>query len=164
MLAEPKLAIILQPHLRGSSSSSSQPKAKPPASVDGPASGGDKSRAAKRRARVAREKAAADAAAAELARVKAETARLKAAARSSGGGGGGKAGKAAGRNTPNMPRELVGKSAVSAKGVRMCYGFNMACGCTKAQPGQSCDRGFHGCMEPLPDGAACGKPHPCANH
>ena len=46
----------------------------------------------------------------------------------------------------------------------MCYGFNMAVGCNKAQPGQSCDRGLHGCMEPMPDGTACGKPHCLANH
>ena len=63
-----------------------------------------------------------------------------------------------------MPMELIGKAAVAADGRRMCYGFNMSAGCSKALPGQSCDRGFHGCMEPLADGTACGKPHCLANH
>ena len=65
---------------------------------------------------------------------------------------------------PSLPAELIGKAAVAADGRNMCYGFNMAAGCTQAQPGQKCSRGWHGCMEPLADGTACGKPHCLANH
>ena len=160
MLAEPKLAIILQPLLRaqrsGAASSFEQaPKTKQPPG-DGPAK---PSKKAKRRANQLK---AQEEAAKALDKAKAETARAQSqarAAKAGGGKGAGGAGKA-----PSMPKELIGKARIDAGGRRMCYAFNMACGCTKAQPGQSCDRGYHGCMEPLPDGSACGKPHCMANH
>ena len=158
MLAEPKLAIILQPLLKAGQRSQEQPKQKQQPPGDVPV---QPSKKAKRRAAKATAQASA---AKELAAARAETARAQAqAAAAKKGAGGGKGAGKEGRG-PAMPAELVGKARIDASGKRMCYGFNMRKGCANAQPGQSCDRGFHGCMEPLPDGTACGKPHCLLNH
>ena len=165
VLAEPKLAIILQPLLRagggGGSGSGGQGGTKRAA----PGDASDKPSKSKRRKQALKKAEAEAASALAAARGEASKWQAKAAAAKAQAAAGGQRGKGAGkRGGPNLPAELFGKSAISADGRNMCYGFNMASGCTKAQPGQKCDRGWHGCMEPLPDGTACGKPHPCANH
>ena len=159
VLAEPKLAIILQPLLKAGQRSEQQPKQKqPPGDAPEQPSKKSKRRAAKKEKAEAAAKQA-------LAQARAETAKAKQAAAKAQGSGGKAAGKQVRSQTgPSMPAELIGKARIDASGRRMCYGFNMTSGCTKAQPGQSCDRGFHGCMEPLPDGTACGKPHCLLNH
>ena len=157
VLAEPKLAIILQPLLRASRSTAAEqaPKAKQQPG-DGPAK---LSKRAKRKA--AQERAQLEAQRA-LDKAHAQAAKAKSGGSQASGGKGTEKGKTP--KVPSMPRELIGKARIDASGRRMCYGFNMTSGCTNAQPGQSCNRGFHGCMEPLPDGTACGKPHCMANH
>jgi hypothetical protein len=76
-------------------------------------------------------------------------------------GAGGAKGKGKG---PAMPAALFGKAARTARGERLCYGYNLG-QCTAAAPGQDCPRGKHGCMEPTgADGTACGKAHPFAEH
>ena len=147
----------MQPLLKASQRSQEQPKQKQPPG-DVPAK---PSKAARRRAN--QEKAQA-AAAQELAKARAETAKAQAKAAGAKKGAAAGGGKGSKDRQPNMPAELIGKARIDAGGKRMCYGFNMRKGCANAQPGQSCDRGFHGCMEPLPGGTACGKPHCLLNH
>jgi hypothetical protein len=77
------------------------------------------------------------------------------------GKGKGKQGK--GNSRPNMPKQLIGmcaKSNDATNGQRFCFAYNLG-SCSDAIPGQACAKGFHGCMKPLPNGAACSMAHPC---
>ena len=174
VLNETKLAIILQPLPKtGGGRGSGQSQAsgsgsQQPGSGDASASVPKApSKGSLKRKRQAEAKQVAQA---ELARARAESSRASAAAKAAAaqkpGRGDGKAGKGAGKRAkgPPMPRELVGMAAVTRGGVNCCYAFNMSSGCSKALPGESCDKGLHGCMVPLADGTACGKPHCAAEH
>ena len=61
-------------------------------------------------------------------------------------------GKGKERHTP-LPKGLAGKSAKSPSGEPLCFDYNLG-GCTHAEPGQRCRKGYHLCAEP-----GCGKPH-----
>ena len=177
-MAETKLAIILQPLPktgggRGSRQQSQQGGAsgsgtKRSESGDASASVTGLSKSAlKRQKRVA----AKESAAADLAKARSDAGRASAAAKAAaaqqpgkGAGKSGKRDKDKSTGGPAMPRELVGMAARTRGGVNCCYAFNMSSGCTKALPGESCDKGLHGCMVPLPDGTACGKPHCAPEH
>jgi hypothetical protein len=72
-------------------------------------------------------------------------------------------GKAQKPNGPPMPKALIGMSTQSSAAtgrLRFCYAFNLG-SCNKASPGQSCTRGFHGCMKPAQGGEACSGHHAC---
>jgi hypothetical protein len=71
----------------------------------------------------------------------------------SGAKGKGKGQKAKGKEH-TMPAELRGMWH-SYQGQPLCFGFNTAAGCTAAQPGARCRRGFHKCCRPH-----CGGDHP----
>ena len=69
-----------------------------------------------------------------------------------GGKGAGKDGKKSG---PRLPKQLIGKNAAKPDGTPLCFGFNLGT-CKAVKPGESCSKGYHGCMEP-----GCDKDHPC---
>ena len=58
-----------------------------------------------------------------------------------------------------VPKELVGKLHQTPKGHRLCWSFNLPCGCADAKPGGKCARGLHLCAEP-----GCLKPHSLQQH
>ena len=58
-----------------------------------------------------------------------------------------------------VPKELVGKLHQTPKGHRLCWSFNLPCGCQDAKPGGKCARGLHLCAEP-----GCLKPHSLQQH
>ena len=66
--------------------------------------------------------------------------------------------KGVGKGSARLPTGLIGKSAVTADGRRKCFAFNLA-GCSLAQAGGECSKGWHLCME-----VGCDKPHCCADH
>ena len=59
----------------------------------------------------------------------------------------------------SVPRELVGKLRQTPKGHRLCWGFNLPCGCKDAKAGGKCAKGLHLCAEP-----GCLKPHSLQQH
>ena len=58
-----------------------------------------------------------------------------------------------------VPKELIGKLRQTPKGHRLCWSFNLPCGCADAKPGGKCSRGLHLCAEP-----SCLKPHSMQQH
>eukprot|EP00439_Symbiodinium_sp_Y106_P059741 s4249_g8.t1 len=58
-----------------------------------------------------------------------------------------------------VPKELIGKWSQNKDGERLCWAYNMQCGCTDAAPGGSCPRGLHLCAEP-----GCLQPHSLQEH
>ena len=58
-----------------------------------------------------------------------------------------------------VPKELVGKLHQTPKGHRLCWSFNLPCGCSDAKPGGKCSRGLDLCAEP-----GCLKPHSLQQH
>ena len=58
-----------------------------------------------------------------------------------------------------VPKELIGKWSQNKEGERLCWAFNMQCGCKDAAPGGSCSRGLHLCAEP-----GCLQPHSLQEH
>ena len=58
-----------------------------------------------------------------------------------------------------VPKELIGKWSQNKDGERLCWAFNMQCGCTDAAPGGKCSRGLHLCAEP-----GCLQPHSLQDH
>lgn len=58
-----------------------------------------------------------------------------------------------------VPKELIGKWSQNKNGERLCWAYNMECGCTEAAPGAACSRGLHLCAEP-----GCLKPHSLQEH
>jgi len=67
--------------------------------------------------------------------------------------------KGAKRTNFSVPKELIGKTHQTAKGHRLCWGFNLPCGCQDAKPGGKCAKGLHLCAEP-----GCLKPHSMQQH
>ncbi|CAE7324463.1 unnamed protein product [Symbiodinium sp. CCMP2592] len=63
------------------------------------------------------------------------------------------------RTNFSVPKELIGKTHQTPKGHRLCWGFNLPCGCQDAKPGGKCAKGLHLCAEP-----GCLKPHSMQNH
>ena len=63
------------------------------------------------------------------------------------------------RTNFSVPKDLIGKAHQTPKGHRLCWGFNLPCGCDAAKPGGKCDKGLHLCAEP-----GCLKPHSLQNH
>ena len=59
----------------------------------------------------------------------------------------------------SVPKELIGKLRQTPKGHRLCWSFNLPCGCADAKPGGKCARGLHLCAEP-----GCLKPHSFQQH
>ena len=47
-----------------------------------------------------------------------------------------------------LPAGLVGKTPALSDGRRLCFGFNLGTCKELCQPGESCSKGFHICMEP----------------
>ena len=68
------------------------------------------------------------------------------------GRGGGKA-RGRGKGEPRMPKELVGLAFSTKDGEPICYSFNLD-GCSLAEAGKKCTKGWHVCMK-----KGCGKPH-----
>eukprot|EP00439_Symbiodinium_sp_Y106_P022418 s7025_g2.t1 len=58
-----------------------------------------------------------------------------------------------------VPKELIGKWSQNKDGERLCWAFNMQCGCKDAAPWGSCSRGLHLCAEP-----GCLQPHSLQEH
>ncbi|CAE7204871.1 car [Symbiodinium sp. CCMP2592] len=52
------------------------------------------------------------------------------------------------RTNFSVPKELIGKVHQTPKGHRLCWGFNLPCGCQDAKPGGKCAKGLHLCAEP----------------
>ena len=80
------------------------------------------------------------------------------------GGRAPKKGKGAGKGKKGgarlrVPKELIGKWSQNKDGERLCWAYNMQCGCTDAAPGGSCPRGLHLCAEP-----GCLQPHSLQEH
>ena len=67
-------------------------------------------------------------------------------------------GKSKGK-TPPMPAELRGKWHKHSNGEPLCFGYNTSKGCTMAQDGQKCSKGWHLCAEPK-----CLQPHSLQAH
>ena len=67
--------------------------------------------------------------------------------------------KGAKRTNFSVPKELIGKTHQTPKGHRLCWGFNLPCGCKDAKPGGKCAKGLHLCAEP-----GCLKPHSLQQH
>ncbi|CAE7834880.1 unnamed protein product [Symbiodinium necroappetens] len=67
--------------------------------------------------------------------------------------------KGAKRTNFSVPKELIGKAHQTPKGHRLCWGFNLPCGCKDAKPGGKCAKGLHLCAEP-----GCLKPHSLQQH
>ena len=81
-------------------------------------------------------------------------------AKGSSGKGGGKSKKTKQWKPPKgMPQELTSKQSSTKAGKRICWAFNLECGCDQAKPGEECPRGLHVCMEP-----GCQKNHSLVNH
>ena len=57
-------------------------------------------------------------------------------------------GKGKKRSDSRMPRELAGMTSRTPDGEPICFGYNMARGCSAAVPGQSCSHGKHVCCKP----------------
>ena len=62
-----------------------------------------------------------------------------------------------------LPRPLIGKLAQTSDSIpkRLCFAYNMRCGCSGARDGKKCSKGLHLCMEPP---GPCAKLHPCLEH
>jgi hypothetical protein len=75
---------------------------------------------------------------------------------------GGKGEKKGDRNkdSPTMPRALLGNSSKTADGRNICFSFNLPGGCSeKIARGGKCHRGLHVCCKP-----GCAAAHPLAEH
>ena len=64
-----------------------------------------------------------------------------------------------GRGQPRVPKELINKAWQTPRGKRLCWNYNLACGCQDAKAGQACSKGLHLCAEP-----GCLKPHSLQQH
>ena len=79
--------------------------------------------------------------------------------RASGKGGRGRGGKQSSGSRGVAPKELIGLNLRTKKGEPLCFAYNIN-GCTNAEPGQRCSKGFHICARCLENHSKLGCTNP----